>query len=71
MVKRAELEKSFAALTEDLSTVRFRDCSKMIDEFIIANDCHIVFYEGDNDDPNKLPAVVPGSEYAVRTRWAV
>ena len=70
MVKRTEMEKAFAALTEDLSTVRFRDCSQMVDEFIIANDCHIIFYKGDNDDPNRLPAVVPGSEYAVRTRWA-
>ena len=71
MVKRTEMEKAFAALAEDLSTVRFRDCSQMIDDFILENDCHIVFYRGENDDPNRLPAVVPGSEYALRTRWDV
>lgn len=71
MVRRTEMEKAFAALTEDLAEVRFRDCSQMIDDFILANDCHIVFYKGDNDDPNRLPAVVPGSEYALRTRWDV
>lgn len=71
MVRRTEMEKAFADLAEDLSEVRFRDCSQMIDDFILANDCHIVFYKGDNDDPNRLPAVVPGSVYAVRTRWDV
>ena len=71
MVKRTEMETAFAALAEDLSTVRFRDCSQMIDDFILENDCHIVFYRGEHDDPNRLPAVVPGSEYALRTRWDV
>ena len=67
MVKRTEMETAFAALAKDLSTVRFRDCSQMVDEFILANDCHIVFYKGDNDNTNRLPAVVPGSEYALLT----
>ena len=71
MVKRTEMETAFAALAKDLSTVRFRDCSQMVDEFILANDCHIVFYKGDNDNTNRLPAVVPGSEYALLTRWDV
>ena len=71
MVKRTEMETAFAALAEDLGTVRFRDCSPMIDEFILENDCHIVFYKGDDYDPNRLPVAVPGSEYAMRTRWGV
>ena len=71
MVRRTEMEKAFAALAEDLSKVRFRDCSQMIDEFILENDCHIVFYKGENDNTNRLPVVVPGSEYAERTRWGV
>ena len=71
MVRRTEMETAFADFAEELSTVRFRDCSTMVDEFILTHDCHIVFYKGDNDDPNKLPAVVPGSDYAIRTRWDV
>ncbi len=71
MLRRTEIETAFADLTKELSTVRFRDCSPMIDKFILENDCHIVFYKGDNDNPNRLPAVVPGSEQALRTRYDV
>ena len=71
IVKRTEMETAFSALTEELSTVRFKDCSPLVDEFILANDCHIVFYKGDDDSPNRLPVAVPGSEYALRTRWDV
>ena len=71
MVRRTEMETAFADFAEELGTVRFRECSTMVDEFILTHDCHIVFYKGDNDDPNKLPAVVPGSDYAIRTRWDV
>ncbi len=71
MLKRNEMETAFSELAKDLSTVKFRECAPMVDEFILANDCHIVFYRGDNDNTNRLPAVVPGSQYAELTRWDV
>ncbi len=71
MVRRDEFEDEFSDFAKELSKVRFRECSTMVDEFILTHDCYIVFYKGDNDDPNKLPAVVPGSDYAIRTRWDV
>lgn len=71
IVKRNEMEMSFDALVEDLSAVRFKECGTMIDEFVLENDCYIVFYEGDIFDPEELPAVVPGSRHSVLTRWDV
>ncbi|WP_051689103.1 sensor histidine kinase [Butyrivibrio sp. AE2032] len=71
MVRRTELETAFEKFAKELGTVKFRECGQMVDEFILANECHIVFYKGEHDDPNRLPVSVPGSEYALRTRWDV
>ena len=71
MVRRAEMEKAFSDFAKELGRVRFNECSTMVDEFILTHDCYVVFYKGDNDDPNRLPAVVPGSDYAIRTRYDV
>ena len=68
MVQRTEMEKKFAGLAEELNKVEFKECGPLVDDFILSNDCHIVFYKGLKANWNALPAVLPTSDYAVMTR---
>ncbi|MCR5327293.1 MAG: HAMP domain-containing histidine kinase [Saccharofermentans sp.] len=70
-VRRADMESRFESFTGELSQVSFAECGPLIDDFVLSNDCHIVFYKGDSFEWADLPVTVPGSEYVIRTRWDV
>ena len=71
IAQKNEMETKFAKLSEELRQVEFKECGPLVDDFILTNNCNIVFYKGPRLNWNALPAVVPSSEYAVMTRYDV
>lgn len=71
IVRRADMESRFKTFAEELSQVSYSECGPLIDDFVLANDCHVVLYKGSSFDWADLPATVPSSEYVIRTRWDV
>ena len=65
------MESKFDAFVEELNQVPYSECGPLIDEFVLANDCHVVLYKGSSFDWADLPATVPSSEHVIRTRWDV
>ena len=66
--RRAEMETRFASLVDSLNNTPYSECGKLVDDFILSNDCHIVFYRGGRLEWDDYPASVTSSEYALRTR---
>ncbi len=71
IAQKNEMETKFAKLAEELRQVEFKECGPLVDDFVLTNNCNIVFYKGPRLNWNALPAVVPSSEYAVMTRYDV
>lgn len=70
-VRRTEMEKKFEPFVDRLNSVKFSECGALIDDFILANDCHIILYRGEDPDWDDFPADVPGSEYVISNRMDV
>lgn len=66
--RRIEMETKFASLVENLNNAPYSECGRMVDDFILSNDCHIVFYRGGELEWDDYPASVTDSEYALTTR---
>lgn len=66
--RRVEMEKKFEAFVESLNNTPYPACGKLVDDFILSNDCHIVFYRGGKLEWDDYPASVTSSEYALKTR---
>ena len=66
--RRVEMEKKFEAFVESLNNTPYPACGKLVDDFILFNDCHIVFYRGGKLEWDDYPASVTSSEYALKTR---
>lgn len=66
--RRVEMEKRFEAFVDDLNNTPYPACGKLVDDFILSNDCHIVFYRGGKLEWDDYPASVTSSEYALKTR---
>lgn len=66
--RRIEMETKFAPFVESLNNTPYSECGKLVDDFILSNDCHIVFYRGGKLEWDDYPASVTNSEYALRTR---
>lgn len=62
------MEKKFEAFVESLNNTPYPACGKLVDDFILSNDCHIVFYRGGKLEWDDYPASVTSSEYALKTR---
>ncbi|MCR5340513.1 MAG: HAMP domain-containing histidine kinase [Saccharofermentans sp.] len=66
--RRNDMETKFAAFVEELNSVPYAASGKLVDDFILSNDCHIVFYRGGKLEWDDYPASVTSSIYALRTR---
>ena len=66
--RRVEMEKKFETFVESLNNSPYPACGKLVDDFILTNDCHIVFYRGGELEWDDYPASVTSSEYALRNR---
>lgn len=66
--RRIEMETKFEPFVESLNNTPYSECGKLVDDFILSNDCHIVFYRGGELEWDDYPASVTDSEYALRTR---
>lgn len=66
--RRNEMETKFAAFVEELNRAPYAASGKLVDDFILSNDCHIVFYRGGDLEWDDHPASVTGSIYALRAR---
>ena len=66
--RRVEMEKKFEAFVESLNNTPYPACGKLVDDFILSNDCHIVFYRGGKLEWDDYPTSVTSSEYALKTR---
>ena len=66
--RRLEMETKFEPFVESLNNTPYSECGKLVDDFILSNDCHIVFYRGGELEWDDYPASVTNSEYALRTR---
>ena len=66
--RRIEMETKFESFVESLNNSSYSECGKLVDDFILSNDCHIVFYRGGELEWDDYPASVTNSEYALRTR---
>ena len=66
--RRIEMETKFAPFVDSLNNTPYSECGKLVDDFILSNDCHIVFYRGGELEWDDYPASVTNSEYALRTR---
>ena len=66
--RRVEMEKKFETFVESLNNTPYLACGKLVDDFILSNDCHIVFYRGGELEWDDYPASVTSSEYALKNR---
>ena len=66
--RRVEMEKKFEVFVESLNNTPYPACGKLVDDFILSNDCHIVFYRGGKLEWDDYPASVTSSEYVLKTR---
>ena len=67
-LRRIEMETKFAPFVEKLNNTPYLECGKVVDDFILSNDCHIVFYKEDKNEWDRFPADVTNSEYQIRVR---
>lgn len=67
-LRRNEMETKFARFVEKLNITPYADSGKLVDDFILSNNCHIVFYKENKSEWDRFPADVTDSKYQLRVR---
>ena len=67
-IGRIEMETKFSRFVERLNKTPYAQCGKLVDDFILSNNCHIVFYKEDKNEWDRFPADVTDSAYQLRVR---
>ena len=67
-IGRIEMETKFARFVERLNKTPYAQCGKLVDDFILSNNCHVVFYKEDKNEWDRFPADVTDSVYQLRVR---
>ena len=67
-LSRSEMETKFARFVEKLNNTPYAESGKLVDDFILSNSCHIVFYKEDKNEWDRFPADVTDSAYQLRVR---
>ena len=67
-IGRNEMETKFARFVERLNKTPYAQCGKLVDDFILSNNCHIVFYKEAQNEWDRFPADVTDSAYQLRVR---
>ena len=67
-LSRSEMETKFARFVEKLNNTPYAESGKLVDDFILSNNCHIVFYKEDKNEWDRFPADVTDSAYQLRVR---
>lgn len=62
------METKFARFVEKLNITPYADSGKLVDDFILSNNCHIVFYKENKSEWDRFPADVTDSKYQLRVR---
>jgi len=62
------METKFARFVEKLNNTPYAESGKLVDDFILSNSCHIVFYKEDKNEWDRFPADVTDSAYQLRVR---
>ena len=65
---RNEMETKFARFVVKLNNTPYAESGKLVDDFILSNNCHIVFYKEDKSEWDRFPADVTDSKYQLRVR---
>lgn len=65
---RNEMEMKFARFVVKLNNTPYAESGKLVDDFILSNNCHIVFYKEDKSEWDRFPADVTDSKYQLRVR---
>lgn len=67
-LRRIEMETKFARFVEKLNNTPYADSGELVDDFILSNNCHIVFYKEDKNEWDRFPADITESKYQLRVR---
>ena len=67
-LRRNEMETKFSRFVEKLNNTPYSECGKLVDDFILSNNCYIVFYKEDKNEWDRFPADVTDSAYQLRVR---
>ena len=67
-LRRNEMETKFARFVVKLNNTPYAESGKLVDDFILSNNCHIVFYKEDKNEWDRFPADITESKYQLRVR---